>query len=68
MQRFRSQQFFLWKICGETFSPSLYRFVWRRHAGAHPDGHQHGDRKPAETPVTESCYKIYLSKNSKTLQ
>ena len=21
--RFRSQQFFLWKICGETFSPNL---------------------------------------------
>ena len=55
--RFRSQQFFSWKICGETFSPNLQRFVWRHHAGAHRDGHQHGGGKPAETPVTEFCYK-----------
>ena len=26
-----------------------------RHA--HPDGHQHGGRKPTETSVTEVCYK-----------
>ena len=32
--RFRSQKFFLWKICGETFSPDLQRFVWRRHASS----------------------------------
>ena len=25
-----------------------------RHVGAHPDGHQHGGRKPTET---EFCYK-----------
>ena len=31
--------------------------VWRRHVGAHPDGHQHGGRKPTETSVTEFCYK-----------
>ena len=55
--RFRSQQFFLWKICGETFSPHLLRFVWRRHVGAHLDGHQHGGRKPTEASVTEFCYK-----------
>ena len=55
--RFRSQQFFLWMICGETFSPNLQRFVWRRHAGAHLDGHQHGGRKQAETSVNEFCYK-----------
>ena len=28
-----------------------------RHAGAHPDGHQHGGRKPTETSVTEFYYK-----------
>ena len=55
--RFRSQQFFLCKICGETFSPNFLRFVWRCRVGAHPDGHQHGDRKPTETSVTECCYK-----------
>ena len=55
--RFRSQQFFLSEICGETFSPNLERFVWRRHVGAHLDGHQHGGRKPAETSVTTFCYK-----------
>ena len=55
--RFRSQQFFLWQMCAETFSPNLQRFVWRRHVGAHLDGHQHGGRKPAETSVIEFCYK-----------
>ena len=28
-----------------------------RHVGAHPDGHQHGGRKPTETSVTEFCHK-----------
>ena len=55
--RFRSQRLFLWEICGETFSPNLQRFVWRRHVGAHLDGHQHGGRKLTETSVTEFCYK-----------
>ena len=55
--RFRSQQLFLWEICGETFSSNLQSFVWRRHVGAHLHGHQHGGRKPAETSVTEFCYK-----------
>ena len=55
--RFRSQQFFLWKICGETFPANLQRFVWRRHVGAHLDGHQHGGRKSAGTSVTEFWYK-----------
>ena len=35
----------------------LPKFVWRRHAGAHLDGHQHGGRKPTETSVTEFWYK-----------
>ena len=75
--RFRSQQFFLWEICGETFSPNLQRSVWRRHTGAHlADG-----RKPAETSVTEFCYKsvnlsleelknvtIILFSNTRTVQ
>ena len=34
-----------------------WRFVWRRHAGAHLDELQHGGRKPKETSVTEFCYK-----------
>ena len=36
---------------------NLQRFVWRRHAGAHSDGLQHGSRKPGETSATEVCYK-----------
>ena len=55
--RFRSQLFLFQKICGETFSPNLQRFVWRCHAGAQLDGQQHGGRKSAETSVTEFCYK-----------
>ena len=36
----------------------IQRFVWRhRHAGAYPDGHQHGGRKATETSVTEFSYK-----------
>ena len=43
-----------------------------RHVGAHPDGHQHGGRKPTETSVTEFCNKsVHLSleelKNIKTI-
>ena len=33
----------------------LPTFLWSRRAGAHPDGHQHGGRKPTETSVTEFC-------------
>ena len=39
------------------FYTNLKRFVWRRHAGAHLDGHQHGGRKPTKTSVTEFWYK-----------
>ena len=31
--------------------------IWRRQDGTHPHEHQHGDRKPSETSVTEFCYK-----------
>ena len=43
----------------------LWRFVWRRHAGAHLDELQHGGPKPTETSVTEFCYKsvnLFLEK------
>ena len=52
---FRSEEYFVNEISEEMFYPYL-KFVWRRHAGAHPDGHQHGGRKPTETSVTEFCY------------
>ena len=78
---FRSQQYFLCKICGELFYPNLGRFVWKRHVGAHLDGHQHGGRKPTETSVPELCYKsvnlsleelknikIILFSNTRTVQ
>jgi len=55
--RFRSQQFFLCKMCGEAFPPDLKSFVWRRQVGAHPDKDQHGGRKPTETSVTDFWYK-----------
>ena len=54
---FRSEEYFVYEISQKMFYPNLYRFVWRRHAGAHPDEHQHGGRKPTETSVTEFCYK-----------
>ena len=40
---------------GEMFYPDLMTFAWRRHAGAHPDGHQQGGRKLIETSVSEFC-------------
>ena len=53
----------------------------RHHAGANLDGHQHGGQKPAETSVTEFCYKsvnlslkelknvtIILYSNTRTVQ
>ena len=55
--RFRSEEYFKYEISEEMFYPYLSRLVWRRHAGAHPDEHQHGGRKPTETSVTEFCYK-----------
>ena len=52
--RFISQQFF--KIGGDILT-QIYRDLYgRRHAGAHPDGHQHGGRKPTETFVSVVCY------------
>jgi len=36
----------------------IYRALYEdANVGAHPDGHQHGGRKPAETSVTEFCSK-----------
>ena len=55
--RHRSKEYFVYEISEEMFYPKLQRFVWRRHAGAHPDELQHGGRKPSETSVTEFCYK-----------
>ena len=56
-RRFRSEEYFVYEIFEETFYPNLWKFVWRRHDGAHPDELQHGGRKPTETSVTEFCYK-----------
>ena len=55
--RFRSHQIFFGKIPRETFYLDVQKHVWRRHVGAHLDGHHHGDRKPTETAVTEFWYK-----------
>ena len=41
----------------EMIYPNLESFVWRRHAGADSNEHQHSGRKPTETTVTEFCYK-----------
>ena len=48
---------FLATIPEEMLYANLQRFVWRRHAGAHLDGFQHGGRKPTKTSITEFCYK-----------
>ena len=40
-----------------SVSSKFTEICMERHVGAHPDGHQHGGRKPTETSVTEFCYK-----------
>ena len=55
--RCRSEEYSVYEISEEMFYPDLQRFIWRRHACAHPVGHQHGGRKPTETSVTEFCNK-----------
>ena len=60
--RFRSEEYFVNEISEEMFYPYL-KFVWRRHAGAHPDELQHGGRKPTETSV---CYRVLLQKREFT--
>ena len=47
----------MYDISEEMFYPDLQSFVWRRHAGAHPDELQHGGQEPTETSVIEFCYK-----------
>ena len=56
--RFRSaEEYFAYEISKEMFYPNLKRFVWRRHAGAHLDGHPQGGRKPTKTSITEFWYR-----------
>ena len=40
-----------------SVSSKFIEICMGRHFGAHPDGYQHGGRKPTETSVTEFCYK-----------
>ena len=40
-----------------SVSSKFIEICMGRHVGAHPDGHQHGGRKPTETSVNEFCYK-----------
>ena len=40
-----------------SVSSKFIEICMGRHVGAHLDGHQHGDRKPTETSVTEFYYK-----------
>ena len=55
--RFRSEECFVCEISEEMFYPNQEICKAGRHAGAHPDEHQHGGGKPTETCVTEFCYK-----------
>ena len=34
---------------------TFIEFYMETHVGAHPDGYQHGGRKPTEITVTEFC-------------
>ena len=43
-----------------SVSSKFIEICMGRHVGAHPDGHQHGGRKPTETSVTEFCNKSVI--------
>ena len=45
------------RVIRRSVSTKFIEICMGRHVGAHPDGHQHGGRKPTETSVTEFCYK-----------
>ena len=60
------------RVIRRSVSSKFIEICMGRHVGAHPEGHQHGGRKPTETSVTEFCYKsVNLSleelKNSKII-
>ena len=57
LAKIQVRRIFRIEISEEMFYPNLWRFVWRRHAGANPDEHQHGGRKPTKTSVPEFWYK-----------
>ena len=40
-----------------SVSSKFIEICMGRHICAHPDGHQHGGRKPTEISATEFCYK-----------
>ena len=56
--RFRTERCFIYEISGEMFNPNLQRFVWRRHVGAQPNGHNlaAGNQQKRLSP-REFCYK-----------
>ena len=43
----------------DNYGEKLFHQIYINSYGgdSHPDGHQHGGRKPTETSVTEFCYK-----------
>ena len=51
--RFRSEEYFVYEISEEMFYPTLYRLVWRRHAGA-PTWRTETNRN--------ICYRVLLEK------
>ena len=57
LAKFQVIAIFLMQDMRRNFLPKFIEICMGRHAGAHPDGHQHGGRKPIETSVTEFCYK-----------
>ena len=57
LAKIQTRKYSVYEISEEMFYPNLQRFIRRRHAGAHLDGHQHGGRKPIKTSVTQFWYK-----------
>ena len=43
LAKVRSEEYSVYEISKEMFYPNLLRFVWRRHPGAHLDGHNMAD-------------------------
>ena len=45
------------ELSTKMFHANLQSTVWKRHAGAHAEGHQHGGRKSIKTSGIHFCYK-----------
>ena len=55
LAKFQVTAIFLMQNMRRNFLPKFIEVCMETPAGAYPDGHQHGSRKPTETSVSDFC-------------